>query len=228
MAKDKGEQPDATPGKFGQIRAAYQITKRSDRFIGLILLGIFLAVFALLLGLGFLIGHPFILGFFGFMAATLATTMVFARRAERAAFSQLDGQTGAAYAALGTLRKGWVVTPGVAASREQAVVHRAVGRPGVVLVGEGPRVGVLLAAEKKKYARIVPDVPLFEFQAGDGAGQTPLRKLPRELMKLPRTLPASQVSDVEKRLKAIGSLNLSMPKGPMPKGARMPRMPRGR
>ena len=68
-------------------------------------------------------------------------------------------------------------------------MHRAVGRPGVVLIGEGvPPTGVgnLLAQEKKKVARFVPDVPVYDVQAGNDEGQVPLRKLNRHLMKLPQ------------------------------------------
>jgi hypothetical protein len=117
----------------------------------------------------------------------------------------------------------------VTANRNGDLVYRAIGRPGVVLVGEGvpSRVAPLLAQEKKKYARVVPDVPVHDFQVGSGEGQVPLRKLSRELMKLPRLITAAEVSQVDKRLKAVGSLNLPIPKGPLPRNARMPKMPRG-
>jgi len=57
------------------------------------------------------------------------------------------------------------------------VVHRAVGRAGVVLVGEGSpnRLPGLLAAEKKRVARVAFDVPIQDYQVGDGPGQIPLR-----------------------------------------------------
>ena len=97
-----------------------------------------------------------------------------------------------------------------------------------MLIGEGSpnRVGSLLAAEKKKITRFVPDVPVYEVQAGDEEGQVPLRKLNRHLTKLPRNLKNPQVSEVNRRLKALGTMNLPIPKGPMPKGAKMPRGPR--
>ena len=68
----------------------------------------------------------------------------------------------------------------MAVTRNQDIVHRAVGRPGVVLVAEGggpSRLGNLLAQEKKKVARFVPDVPIYEILVGDDEGQVPLRKL---------------------------------------------------
>jgi hypothetical protein len=184
--------------------------------------------FAVVLAIGFLVGHPIYAGLMGLMLALLAATIIFGRRAEKAAYSQVEGQPGAAAAALNMMRRGWTVTPGVAVSRNQDLVHRAVGRPGVVLVGEGsPRgVGNLLAAEKKKVTRFVPDVPVYEVQAGDEEGQVPLRKLNRHLGKLPRNLKKAQVIEVSRRLKALGAMNLPIPKGPMPKGMKMPRGPR--
>jgi hypothetical protein len=186
-------------------------------------------VLAVTLAIGFLIGHPVYLGLIGLMLGFLAATIVFGRRAERAAFRQVEGQPGAAAAALNMLRRGWTVTPAVAVTRNQDVVHRAVGRPGVVLVGEGSpsRVGNLLATEKRKVARFVPDVPIYDVQAGSEAGQIPLRKLNGHLMKLPRNLKTYQVAEVNRRLKALGTTNLPIPKGPMPRNARMPKGPRG-
>jgi hypothetical protein len=121
------------------------------------------------------------------------------------------------------------VTPGVAVSRNQDVVHRAVGRAGVVLVAEGApsRVGQLLASERKKVSRFVPDVPVYELQAGNEEGQLPLRKLNAKVMKLPRNLSKHQVAEVNRRLKALGAMNLPIPKGPLPKGLKVPRGPRG-
>ncbi len=212
----------------GQIRAAYKMTRKVDPLVGWVTLATGFVTFAVVLAIGFLVGHPIYAGLMGLMLALLAATIIFGRRAEKAAYSQVEGQPGAAAAALNMMRRGWTVTPGVAVSRNQDLVHRAVGRPGVVLVGEGsPRgVGNLLAAEKKKVTRFVPDVPVYEVQAGDQEGQVPLRKLNRHLTKLPRNLKNPQVSEVNRRLKALGTMTLPIPKGPMPKGMKMPRGPR--
>jgi len=231
MAKDKTATAEPkTPGKMRQIRNAYTLTRRTDKRIGLVLFAVFVGTFAAVLALGFLLDVPVIFGITAFFTALLAVTIVFGRRAERAAFSQIEGQLGAAASALQTLRRGWVVTPGVAANRDMALVHRAVGRPGIVLVGEGPpaRVASLLLQEKRKYSRIVPDVPIHDVQAGSEEGQIPLRKLTRHVMKLPRAIRPAEVSTVEKRLKSMAMTSLPIPKGPMPKGAKMPRPPRPR
>ncbi len=214
--------------RTGQIRAAYTMTRKVDPLVGWVTLAAGFAVFAVLLAIGFVIGHPIYLGFIGLMLAVLAATIVFGKRAEKAAFAQVDGQPGAAAAALNMLRRGWTVTPAVAVTKNQDIVHRAVGRAGVVLIGEGSpaRVGSLLAVEKRKVARFVPDVPVYDLQAGNHDGQIPLRKLNSRLMKLPRNLKTHQVTEVNRRLKALGTMNLPIPKGPMPRSARMPKGPR--
>ena len=227
--KDTPDETPAKQGRLAQIRSAYTMTRKVDPAVGWVTAATAFLVLALAVAIGFLIGHPVYVGILGLMLAVLAATIVFGKRAEKAAFSQVDGQPGAAAAALNMLRKGWTVTPAVAMSRNQDIVHRVVGRAGVVLVGEGSpsRVQALIVTEKKKVARFVPDVPIYDVQAGNDTGQVPLRKLNNHLMKLPRNLKQPQVIEVNRRLKALGSMNLPIPKGPMPRSARMPRGPRG-
>ena len=85
--------------------------------------------------------------------------MLFGRFAQSAQYSAIEGQPGAAAAILQSMRGDWTVTPAVSANRNMDVVHRAVGRPGVVLVGEGSpsRLPSLLAAEKKRISRVAYD-----------------------------------------------------------------------
>ncbi|GAB2594840.1 DUF4191 domain-containing protein [Streptomyces capparidis] len=227
MARKEASESE-NPGRLKQIRLAYQMTKRVDPRVGLIVAAVGILTFGVALAIGFLIGHPIWLGILGFLLAFLAMAIVFGRRAERAAFGQMEGQPGAAAAVLNNIRRGgWTITPAVAANRNQDVVHRAVGRPGIVLVGEGNpnRVRHLLTAEKKKMARIVADVTVTEIVVGDGEGEVPLKKLQSTLMKLPRVVPAAQVTEINDRLRALGDLmsKMPIPKGPMPKNIRMPK-----
>ena len=165
----------------------------------------------------------------GVLTGVMVSMLLFGRYAQTAQYAAVEGQPGAAAAILQSMRGNWTVTPAVAANRNMDVVHRAVGRPGVVLVAEGAptRVGGLLAAEKKRVSRVAYDVPIYDFQVGDGEGQVPIRKLQRKLMRLPRNLTAGQVSDLNHRLKALPQ-SMQMPKGPLPKTGRMPRPPRPR
>jgi hypothetical protein len=215
------------PGRLKQIRLAYQMTKRVDPKVGLVVAAVGIVTFGVTLAIGFLIDHPIYAGILGFLLAFLLMAIIFGRRAERAAFGQMEGQPGAAAAVLNNIRRGWTITPAVAANRNQDVVHRAVGRAGVVLVGEGNpnRLRSLLASEKKKMARIVVDVPVTDIVVGNGEGQVPLKKLQASLVKLPRVIPAAQVTAINDRLRAMGDLmsNMPIPKGPMPKNARLPK-----
>lgn len=228
-SKEPTKQPKKRGQRLAQVRTAYTMTAKADPKVGLVIAAVGLGVLAIFVAVGFLVGHPIYLGLVGIAFALLAMVVVFGKRAEKAAYAQVEGQPGAAAAVLNTLKRGWTVTPAVAATRNSDVIHRAVGRSGVVLVAEGAptRVGGLVAQERKKLGRIVPDVPVYDFHAGNGEGQIPLRRLQREVMKLPRSLKPAEVAEIERRLKALGSLNVPIPKGPMPRNARMPRGPRG-
>ncbi|SDK04746.1 DUF4191 domain-containing protein [Streptomyces indicus] len=227
MARKDDAASAANPGRLKQIALTYKMTRRADSKIGLIIAAVGIVTFGVFLAIGFLIGHPVYLGILGFVLAFLAMAIVFGRRAERAAFGQMEGQPGAAAAVLDNVGRGWSTTPAVAMNRSQDVVHRAVGKAGIVLIAEGNpnRVKSLLAAEKKKMARVVADVPVHDFIVGNGEGEVPLKKLRTTMLKLPRVLSGPQVTTTNDRLRAMGDLmkNMPIPKGPMPKGMRMPR-----
>ena len=163
--------------------------------------------------------------------ALLAATFWFSRRAMKAAYKQIEGKPGAAAAVIESWRGGsWLVTPAVAVNKSQDVVSRVVGKPGVILVSEGPsnRVVPLLATERKKTARWLPDVPIYDMQVGTDEGQITLDKLQRAMNKLPRNLRGGEITEVRRRLDALGNAANAMPvpKGPMPTSARQIRRQR--
>jgi hypothetical protein len=205
-----------------QLAQTYRMAKRSDPRIMLWVLGAFLlgaavgfALFFFLPGPGLLWG---VLGgvMFGFMAGAI----VFGRRAQRAAFNQWEGQPGAAAAALQMLRRGWKLEPSVGFTKQQDVVHRVVGPPGIVLVGEGSssRLRQLLATERRKHERVASETPIHEVICGRGEGEVPLPKLVRHVQKLGRNLKPAEMTDVLQRLKALDAnrSNIPLPKGPVP------------
>ncbi|RKT04349.1 uncharacterized protein DUF4191 [Streptomyces sp. 3211.6] len=220
MARKSNAETAANPGRLKQIALTYKMTRKADPKVGLIVAGVGIVTFGVFLAIGFLIGHPVYLGILGFLVAFLAMAIVFGRRAERAAFGQMEGQPGAAAAVLDNVGRGWSTTPAVAMNRSQDIVHRAVGKAGVVLIAEGNpnRVKSLLAAEKKKLARIMPDVPVHDFIVGNGEGEVPLKKVRTTLLKLPRVLAGPQITQVNDKLRAMGDLmsNMPIPKGPVP------------
>jgi hypothetical protein len=163
---------------------------------------------------GLIIGIP--LGF-------LAATFILSRRAEGAAFAQIENQPGASGAALSTLKRGWITEeqPVAVNPRTQDAVFRAVGRPGVVLVAEGPthRVRPLIEGERKKLARILPNVTIHVIETGRGEGQVPISQVAKKMNKLGNELTKTEVSAVSKRISSLGG-RLPIPKGVDPYKAR--------
>lgn len=224
----KDEQPESArkKGRLAQIKQTYQMAKRTDRYIGWISLGVVVAVLAVLVVVGLIVKPIWLWVVMGLPFALLAGAVVFGRRAEKSAYSQIEGQPGAAMAALGTLRRGWDSTPVVATNRHQDVVHRVVGRPGVILVGEGTsasRVVNLLNQEKRRHARVVGEAPVYDVVVGNDDDQVPLRRLPKYVMKLPRNLRPAEVTELRSRLRALGTQPVAMPKGPLPRNMKIPR-----
>ncbi|TXH43355.1 MAG: DUF4191 domain-containing protein [Actinobacteria bacterium] len=216
------------------IRQTYQIARRSDPKIGWILAAIFLGILvvfvvgALLLPVGTITKVLVIV--LGVSVALLATSFVFGRRAERAAYSEIAGQTGAAAAVLDSMRGTWFTTPAVAVTKNEDLIHMVIGRPGVILVGEGApsRIKHLMANQRKKTERWVPDTPITEIYVGDGDGEVPLPKLQRTLGKMPKVLRPAEVTEVRRKLDAAQRMSnpVPIPKGPLPKSGRAARTPK--
>ena len=217
----------AKAGRLKQIRLVASLVNRKNRKAMPIIIGSTVGIVVMFVLIGLLTGSAAFLIPLGVLLGLLAGTILFGRFAQRAQFSAIEGQPGAAAAVLQGMRGNWTVTPAVTANRNMDVVHRAVGRPGVILVGEGApsRLTGLIAAERRKTARVAHDVPIFDFQVGDGEGQIPVSQLQRKIMRLPRNLRPAAVSDLNYRLKALQP-SMQMPKGPLPKGVRQPKIPR--
>lgn len=216
----KTEQPGAQ-SRREQIVQSYKLTKEVDPRIGLILLATFVVGFAVAFGVFLLVPGSWIIDLvIGILFGVLATLIVFGRRTQKAMYTQLEGRPGAAAAVLGGLRRGWKTDPAIAFNRNQDLVHRVVGPPGIVLVGEGNpgRLKGLLAAERKRHERVAVDAPVHEVICGNGEGQVPLAKLARHVQKMKRQVQPAEITDILARLKAIDASRpiVPMPKGPVP------------
>jgi hypothetical protein len=219
--KRKTKDPNK-PGRVAQLRQSYTMTRESDPRIGLILLGTFLLValggFALML-LVFRdsVVFPIV---FGVLLGTLGVLLVFGRRAQTAAITQIEGKPGAAAAALGMLKRGWKTEPAIAITKQQDIVTRVVGPPGIVLIGEGNpnRLRPLLNSERRKHERVASETPIHEVIIGHETGKVPLAKLNRHITKMPKALKPAQMTDILQRIKALDAnrSNIPMPKGPVP------------
>jgi hypothetical protein len=216
--------------KLKQIRAAWTMTRQADPKVLPLCLAAFFGPLVLALAIGLVLGPLWAWLPLGLLFGLLVTTLVFGRRVQKTAFAGVEGQPGAAAAVLNAARGDWRVTPAVGINREQELVHRVVGRPGVILVAEAGLTGVhkgtrnLVSTEKKRLSRFLSsDVPVYDILVGDEEGQVPLRGLEKHLMKLPRNLKPKAVNELDRRLKPLGAANLPIPKGPMPTSGRMPR-----
>ena len=230
MAKDtkkssKTPAAQESTSRLRQLRETYRMTKKSDPRIGLWVLLAFLVagaagflIFLVLPGEGILEWVLATLG--GLMFGLLAGLIVFGRRAQKAAYTQMEGQPGAAAAALRMLRRGWKSDPMVAFNKQQDVVHRVVGPPGIVLIGEGNpnRLRQLMTNERRRHERVASETPIHEVVCGNGEGQVALPRLVKHVTKLGRAVKPAEMTDILNRLKALDAQrsNIPLPKGPIP------------
>ena len=218
-------------GFFGRIKTSasafgqnWKMTQQAHPRLPLEVAGIFILVTAVILVPVGLFWNWVTAALISIPIAFLAATYWFSRKAMSAAYSSIEGQPGAAAAVVEAQRGGkWSVTPGVAVSKNQDLISRVIGRPGVILISEGPssRVGHMLANERKKTARWLPEIPIYEIQVGQEADQVRLGNLPKALNKLPATLRPAEVTEIRRKLDALGGAAQAMPipKGPMPTSA---------
>jgi hypothetical protein len=219
----------ASMGRIKQLRmVAGMLRERNPRALPLVALA-GIGVAAVVIVIGWVVGLIYAFIPLGILFGLMAAMLLFGRFATSAQYDAIEGQPGAAAAVLQNLRGGFTTTPAIAANRNMDVVHRTVGKPGVILVGEGSptRLPSLLAAEKRRISRVASQIPIYDFQVGNGEGQIPIRQLNKKIMKLPRNIRGQAVAELNFRLNALPQ-QLQMPKGPTPRTARMPKPPRPR
>jgi hypothetical protein len=227
-AEAKATRKAASKERRSQLWQAFQIQRKEDKRLLPYMIGAFVLIIAAAVTAGILSGSTFTMVTLiplGIVLGALVAFIIFGRRAQKSVYTKAEGQTGAAAWALENLRGKWRVTPGVAVTGHFDAVHRVIGRPGVIFVGEGSaaRVKPLLAQEKKRTARLIGDTPIYDVIIGNGEGEVPLAKLERHLNKLPANITVKQMDSLESRLAALGTKigPAAMPKGPLPTQAKM-------
>ncbi len=217
----------AAKERRAQLWQAFNMQRQEDKRLLPYMIGAFVLIVGVSVAVGIWAGGLTMLTLvpLGVVLGGLVAFIVFSRRAQKAVYSKAEGQTGAAAWVLDNMRGKWRVTPGVAATGHFDAVHRVLGRPGVILVGEGStaRIKPLLAQEKKRTARLVGDVPIYDVIVGNGEGEVPLAKLERHLTRLPSNISVKQMDTLESRMAALGSRAGAgvMPKGPLPNSGKM-------
>jgi hypothetical protein len=223
MAKAPTE-PEKT-SRRKQFVETYRMARKTDPALGLWILGAFVlaaavgfTVFYLLPGDGPIGLAIAVVG--ALLFGLLAAMIVFGRRAQKAAYAQMEGQPGAAAAALRMLRRGWKTDPVIAFNKQMDVVYRVVGPPGIVLIGEGNphRLRQIMTTEQRKHERVASEVPIHQVVCGNEAGQVPLTKLVKHVSKLRRQVKPAEMTDILNRLKALDANRsaIPLPKGPVP------------
>jgi hypothetical protein len=220
MARSKSGS-ESTPekqGRLAQLRAVFLMTRRQDPAVVWWMLLALAAAMAVGFLIGVLVGQWIYVTVLGFFVGIMLATVVLARRAERAAYAQLAGQPGASLAALQNIKRGWNIEeqPVAVDPRTQDLVFRAVGRPGVLLVTEGPvpRVNRLAEQERKRINRVLgAEVPVIIINTGDGEGMVTLRKLRGAVLKKRPKLTKTEVIEISRRLRALGAVKPPIPKG---------------
>lgn len=155
----------------------------------------------------------------GVLAGVLGFLIILGRKAERAAYSQIEGQPGAVGAVLkNSLPRGWIGTemPLAVSPRTQDAVYRAVGRGGVALIGEGPASHTqrMLDDERRKVQKMLPNVPVHILQVGPDPTSIPLQKLSKQFRKFKNAIGKAEVMAVSNRLNSLQKgANLPIPKG---------------
>lgn len=225
MAKKDKESVSDDPADMSrrkQIVETFKMTRETDRAISWWMLGAFLVFGAIGFGIFWILPGSgtfalVISSIGGVMFGFLAMMIVFSRRAQRAAYNRLNGQIGAAARALTMLKRGWKTEEMVGFNKQQDLVHRVVGPPGIVLVGEGNanRLRQLMLSERRRHERVAAETPIHEIYVGEDDGQVRLSKLVRHIQKLGRQVKPAEMTDVLARLRA---LDAARPKVPMPKG----------
>lgn len=221
-ASGSGSTPARKPRWYQQMWQVYRISARYNRLTPLWMALAFLATAGASFGLSYWLGGRSVIwivisailaAVVGFMVALI----VLARIADRAVFAQLKGQPGATTFALQQIKRGWWIEqePVHVDPRTRDMVFRAVGKPGVVLITEGPlpRVLRISEAEKKRHSRVVSGVPVHVLHVGDGDEYVTLRKLVPRMRRLPKALTASEVSAVGRRMVALKATRPPVPKG---------------
>ncbi|MGC5169942.1 DUF4191 family protein [Microbacterium sp. DT81.1] len=221
----RSPEPEKRPGFFKQISSLFRFTREAYRWLPWLLIGIVLVAVGVGVLIGFLIPplvwwSVLLWGITGLMAGILAALMTMTRLSTKAMYRKIDGMPGAAGHVLSTsLGRNWQTSdmPVAVNPKTQEAVYRAVGRGGVVLVGEGARGRLtrLVNEERQKVQRVAQGVPVTVLYLGHGEGDVKIDDLSKTIKALPKKIDKSTMAAVIRR---IDSVSQSLSSLPIPKG----------
>ena len=213
-----------------QLKQAFDLQRKRDKALIPIMLACVLGGGLLFFLLGLLIGAKWFWLIMGLVLGAVLAMFIFSRRLEKSMYDEVGDTPGAAGWTLENMRNTmgivWQTKTGVQANTHMDTVHRVVGNPGVVLVGEGNpnRLKSLMTKEHKRVDRLLAGVPIYEVYAGEGEGQVRNRDLQKHLLKLPKNYQKDEVYNLAAKLDAMdsrgrGAQAAGLPGGPLPKQA---------
>ncbi|WP_440710424.1 DUF4191 domain-containing protein [Herbiconiux sp. YIM B11900] len=219
----KAPKPQKEPGRIKQMWQVFKMTRRYDSSAVWIMALGFAVPVIVGVALALIFSRENVFGLVmwilaGVLAGLLAALIILGRRAERAAYKQIEGQPGAVGAVLrSSLKRSWTGSemPVAVNGKTQDAVYRAVGRGGVVLIGEGAhsRTTRMLEDERRKVLRILPNVPVTFLTVGNDPADVPLHRVAAKMQRIKPALTKPEVLAVSNRLTSLSSSPLPIPKG---------------
>jgi hypothetical protein len=198
--------------------------------VGVLILGVAVGVGVGLLIPPLAVWSLILWGITGLMLGVLGGLMLMTRLSTHAMFKQIDGMPGAAGHVMSTsLGRNWQSSemPVGVNPKTQEAVYRAVGRGGVVIVGEGSRARLtrLMNDERSKVQRVASGVPVTVIYVGHGDGEVAIAKLAPTIKSLPKKVDRATMAAVIKRIDSVSQslASLPIPKGVDPTKVRAPR-----
>ncbi len=234
MARSKPEKKNKEPGRIKQMWQVFQMTRRSDPTVTWLMILAFIVPIAAAVVLSVVAYGGNWLGIIltiitGILLGLLLAMIILGRRAERAAYQQISGQPGAVGAVLKNgLRRSWIASeePVAFSPRTMDAVYRAVGKPGIVLISEGPlsRTQPMVDKERANLNRLVPTVPVYELHVGPDPESLELHRVPAAMRKFPKKLTKAEILTVDKRVTSVKKVKgWGIPAGIDPTRLRAPR-----
>ncbi|WP_243225555.1 DUF4191 domain-containing protein [Microbacterium sp. CIAB417] len=236
MAKRDSE-PEKRPGFFSQLKSLFRFTREVYSWLPWAQIAILVGGVLLGLIVGYLI-PPFqvwtliLWGITGLMVGVLGALILMTRLSTKAMYAKIDGMPGASGHVLSTsLGRNWQAsdTPVGINPKTQEAVYRAIGRGGIVVVGEGARGRLtrLVNEERTKAQRVAHGVPVTVLYVGHGDDEVAIADLAKTIKKLPKAIDKATMAAVIRRIDSVSQsvTSLPIPKGidPMKARAQRPR-----
>lgn len=231
----RSSRAEKKPNFFAQLKSLFLFTKDVFPWLPWAMAGILVAGIWVGVLIGFLlpplqVWSIVVWGFTGLLFGILAGLMTLTRLSTTAMYRKIDGRPGAVGHVLSTsLGRSWQAgdAPVGVNPKTQEAVYRAVGRGGVVIVGEGARGRLtrLVNEERSKVKRVASGVPVTVLYVGYGEDDVPIAHLAKRVKKLPRAINRATQAAVIKRIDSVSQslASLPIPKGIDPLRARAPR-----